>query len=352
MSRRTVRLPSVLADYACRRTLVCCRPPWRVYLGPQEDVVLRGRLRAAGAPHVAARLERATERPARDVTLIAQPDHGCALLDAPRGPDDGPAGCALQTAAGLAALPLTCRNFPRSIVRTPRGVEVAFLLQCPTAVDLIASAPAPISWVERDAAGWPYDARRAARDPMWWDERTGLTFDALETLRTGWWARLGAATDAESAARALDALRTTPDEPSATGATAVTPSRLDGDAAATELAFLGRLDARGARYQAAHETLAAALAPPAREDELAAALGAGPAAFTCAAAVTLQFAGVHSGQPVADGLRGAGWQVGLAVDLAARLMRLPWLTPGAALRDALTAAAHLARWAAHAQSSA
>lgn len=351
MSRRTVRLPSILAAYACRRTLVCCRPPWRVYLGPQEDVVLRGRLRAAGAPRVASRLDRALERPARDVTLIAQPDDGCALLDTPTQRHDGHAGCALQTAAGLPALPLTCRNFPRSVVRTPRGVEVAFLLQCPTVVDLVASAPAPVTWIERDAGDWPYDARRAARDPLWWDERGSITFDALEALRLGWFARLGAATDAPGAARALGALRAAPDAPGDAGDAALAPTRLDGDAAATEVAFLGRLDIRGPRYRETSDEVVAALAPPARADELDAALAVSPAAFTCAAAVTLQFAGVHSGQAVADGLRGASWQIGLAIDLAARLLRLRWLGPDAALRDALTTAAHLARWAAHAQSA-
>ena len=341
--RATVRLPAVLADYACARTLVCCKPPWRVYLGPHEDHVLIGRVSQAGDRRLTARVRAAIERPAPGVTLLAQPDDGCPLLD------EDAAGCVVHRVAGMGALPATCRNFPRSVVRTPDGLEVAFLLQCPTAAGIVARRPAPFTWVERDAAAWPYDDRRAADRDLWWDHRTPLTYEALTELRAAWWARLGADGEAAPSPEPLLALHDAPQHPTASAhATSLAAAEPDELLTSAEQRFLDRLDARGETYRLRADDVAAALAAPPTDAELARAWAAAPHAYLCAAALALQHAGVHTRQPVHDVLRGAAWQTLEAVQLTARLLPLAIGDPLDAVQDGLCVAAHVSRWLAHA----
>jgi|GEM_PF-2074683 len=342
--RATVLVPSVLADYACGRTLVCCKPPWRVYLGPHEDDVLLGRVGRAGDRRLTARVRAAIERPAPGVTLLAQPEEGCPLLD-----DEEP-GCAVHRVAGMSALPATCRNFPRSVVRTPEGLEVAFLLQCPTAAGMVARAPAPFSWVERDLDGWPYDDRRTAARDLWWDARTPLSWDDLAGLRARWWRRLGADGEEPPSAAALNALRTRPDAPEAEAPSTLAPLEPDEVLADAERRFLERLAARGARYAELGNDLTDALVTPTDEASLAHAWALSPHAWLCAAGLALQHAGVHTRQPVSDVFSGAAWQGIEAVQLAARLLPLAIGDPHEMIEDALCTAAHVVRWLAHSQS--
>jgi len=342
--RAAVRLPAALADYACARTLVCCKPPWRVYLGPHEDHVLLGRVARAGDRPLATRVRAAIERPALGVTLLTQPEEGCTLLD------DHGAGCAVQRVAGLGALPASCRNFPRSVVRTPHGLEVAFLLQCPTAAAMVTLHPLPFTWVERDATTWPYDDRRAVAPRIWWDARASISFDALTALRHAWWARLAGDGADGPAPDPVRALFDAPDDPGAAprhAPLAVPPP--DDDVTSAEQRFLERLDVRGPTYRARSADVRTALAASPTADDLARAWNAAPHAFLCATGLSLQLAGVHATQPVRDAFRGAAWQTLMAVSLTSRIMDLGVSDTASAVQDALCATAHVSRWIAHTQ---
>ena len=210
--------------------------------------------------------------------------------------------------------------------------------------------PRPFRWVERDAADYPYDGRRAA--PRGFTVRPGLPevpFDTLEAYRDAWWSRLaGDGPDGPSPAPVLALF----DEPLAPDAAPRRPLAAPAPTAATisaEARFLARLDARGAAYAALGDALDAALARPAAPADLEAAWAATPEAYLCATGLALQFAGVHAGQPLEDAFRGAAWQTLLAVSLAARLFTLGLADAPATAEDALTVAAHVSRWAAHAE---
>jgi hypothetical protein len=67
--------------------------------------------------------------------------------------------CAIQCSAGQAALPVSCRMFPRSVLIDGRGTFISLSHYCPTAASLLLD-PAPVSIVEAPAAlagPWPLD---------------------------------------------------------------------------------------------------------------------------------------------------------------------------------------------------
>lgn len=207
----TVRLPAVLADYACGRTMVCCRAPLRADLLPDEDRRVAAEL-AIRAPHLAARWPGAlVDR--GELKLMRQPGGQCVLLDAPER------ACSLHRDAGLDAMPHACRNYPRLVAQTPAGLEAALQLSCPTAAGMVTAVPQPFAWVERDAGNWLYppmfhvtdrvQASRAA-DMGFLDllaSLPGFTTDAARTRH--WWARLTAPWPSEDLVPALDAMTAT-----------------------------------------------------------------------------------------------------------------------------------------------
>jgi len=341
-----VRLPSLMAAYRCERSMVCCHGPWAVYLDPHERDIIRGRLRGSGAPETARRFERAIESPGPGVQILSQLGRGqrCALLDVHEA---APPSCALQTAAGLSSLPNVCRNFPRSVVRTSDGVEVAFILQCPTAARLVVDRPVPFAWHEEPAAAWPYDPRRVVRPPIRWDATTLMSLADLGAVRTGWWDRLSfrPAERPDDAVERLLAMLSAPDRPDADatlGRDLLTTEPSWGD---TLWDLLTRLPARLALYNAHASSIRRALTArpaPAALDALAASQGR---AALAAAALAVQHAGVHSTQPARDTVRAAAWQTLLAIVFAAALREGAPVTAAEAFADALTLAAQVARLA-------
>jgi hypothetical protein len=274
--------------------------------------------------------------------LVAQVGVRCVMLD-PCEP-----ACVLQRAAGLEALPLQCRNFPRSVTATPAGLEVAFLLDCPSVARIAVEAPEPFSWHEMALSDWPFPpTRRISFDTLVWRGEDRASQADLEALRRAWWSALAQAAagrrPAEGFVGLLAGLCETPADPGAGAATDAVPIvTLAPPQRRQVMALLERLRGRGATYQAGRAVIVDALTAEATADLLVRAAEIAPEAYACAAGLLVQLAGVHVDQPILEAIAAAGWQMALTLRLASALAQVPGVRPRAALRDALAAAAHLA----------
>lgn len=172
-----VRLPAVLQSYGCGRTLLCCHAPFRAHITDADQA----RIAPILDPSLSARLSAATGPLAGGTRRLEQPKGSCGMLDAP--------ACSLHAAVGLAALPSNCRNYPRSVVRSPDGVEVAFMLSCPTAAGMVVAAPAAFAWTTWDGL-WPWPADRRAAHSFQLSSERRISWPELVELRAHWWARL------------------------------------------------------------------------------------------------------------------------------------------------------------------
>lgn len=106
---------NIHAPYRCRHAGACCRASWMI--------------------------------PFEDGTIAARDAHGaCTFLDGTNGL------CSIHRAGGVAALPLTCRMFPRIVLKDARGTFISLSHFCPTAASLLFEASDPIAIVEAPAA--------------------------------------------------------------------------------------------------------------------------------------------------------------------------------------------------------
>ena len=146
-----VRVLSCHAGYRCQRRGVCCTSSWPIPVEADRLARLRAAL-ASGQLRTAARAERAAPFTTNDE---AGPESPAMLgLDGPRCvffDTSEPHQCLVHASLGHDALPLACRQFPRTSVHDPRGVSVTLSHYCPTAAALlehddglhiISSAPA------------------------------------------------------------------------------------------------------------------------------------------------------------------------------------------------------------------
>jgi len=268
----TVMLPKALAGYRCQRSLVCCRPPWRVWLAPEE-------VERLGSEHV--------EPLGGGRHLLAQRDNACSLLHA--GP---PGACTLHRDAGHDALPRQCQNFPRSVARRADGqLELAFLLDCPTVAGMVAQLSEPFALVEGETFALPV----APVNPS-------IDLAALDAARERWWSRLA---DAQTS-RDLLAVA------SAMGAGDVDP------VPELTLGMLYRL-ADGARFWPHHTALLEALKGGRRDAEVD---GLAVGAFAYAAAMGVQQAALHDGRPLEAGIRAAGTALVTMLNLHAAIVEV------------------------------
>jgi hypothetical protein len=143
---------SIHADYRCRHSGACCTADWDV---PVELPVYRSlaeRLRNGSlrvAPH-------AEELP----PFILEPDlpdDATAMLErTDRGEcvffERGSHLCVVHRDAGEAALPATCRHFPRLSVCDSRGTFITLSHFCPTAASMLFREDVPLEIVESPAA--------------------------------------------------------------------------------------------------------------------------------------------------------------------------------------------------------
>jgi Fe-S-cluster containining protein len=127
-----VRSLSVHAEYRCRRSGACCTSNWPIPI--EADRLSRLRIAIAdghltprpGAPPFA----RDRDAPA----LLGVSAGACVFFDA------STRLCRVHDALGHDALPLACRQFPRVVLRDPRGVSVVLSHYCPTAAALLDDA--------------------------------------------------------------------------------------------------------------------------------------------------------------------------------------------------------------------
>lgn len=148
---------SIHADYRCRHSGACCSADWDV---PVEvpvyrslaDAVEQGRLRVAPA---AAGIE----------PFIVEPDlpeGAAAMLDRTGAGtcvffETGSRLCVVHRDLGEAALPDTCRHFPRVAVRDRRGTFLTLSHFCPTAASMLFRTDVPLAVVVDPPAFPPRD---------------------------------------------------------------------------------------------------------------------------------------------------------------------------------------------------
>jgi Fe-S-cluster containining protein len=113
------------ADYRCRHSGACCRAGWTIPFDRREYHEVES-----------LRLTAGSFIPAGDGVMLAtkQPDGQCTFFSGSTHL------CAIQHTGGHAALPLTCRMFPRLVLSDARGTFISLSHFCPTAASLLFEA--------------------------------------------------------------------------------------------------------------------------------------------------------------------------------------------------------------------
>jgi hypothetical protein len=117
---------NVHADYACRHSGACCTAGWSIPVEPVNAALLGGRWLLPDESGACLKLDRSAHR------------------------------CRVHREHGEAALPDSCRHFPRRSLLDPRGTFVSLSHFCPTAATLLLDADGPLEIVEGPAA-FPHD---------------------------------------------------------------------------------------------------------------------------------------------------------------------------------------------------
>lgn len=122
------------AEYRCRRSGVCCSAGWTIPFDPKEVEIVR-----------ALPLTRGTvEETPRGAVARPREDGRCGFLHL----EGGAHTCEIHRAGGHAALPLTCRMFPRQVLHDSRGTFISLSHFCPTAVGLLFDDERPVGIVD------------------------------------------------------------------------------------------------------------------------------------------------------------------------------------------------------------
>ena len=124
-----VRALSCHARYRCRHSGACCTSGWPIPIEDDRLAVIRQGIDAGRLGSAAPRTH--VVRPEQGGLLLAQHDGRCVFFDS------SSRLCRIQEALGHGTLPLACRQFPRVVVRDPRGVSVVLSHYCPTAASLL-----------------------------------------------------------------------------------------------------------------------------------------------------------------------------------------------------------------------
>lgn len=142
---RRVRALSFHAGYACGNSGACCEAGWPI---PVEAVVL---------PLLRQAIDTRQATPAGDGPLLTFPDERPTSIGAVLGRTSAGACvffdraqregcCRVQRHAGLPAMPIACRQFPRIARHDARGTDVSLSHWCPTALACL-EADAPVAIV-------------------------------------------------------------------------------------------------------------------------------------------------------------------------------------------------------------
>jgi Fe-S-cluster containining protein len=151
----TVYALSIHADYRCRHSGQCCTADWDV---PVEVPIYRSLNDAMAAGRLTTAPEARSE--GLDRAFITGPDlpddAGAMLERTARGDcvffDRGTHLCVVHRDLGEAALPATCRHFPRLAVRDARGTSITLSHFCPTAASMLFREDVPLEIVAEPGA--------------------------------------------------------------------------------------------------------------------------------------------------------------------------------------------------------
>jgi Fe-S-cluster containining protein len=162
------------AAYRCRHSGACCRAGWSIPFDHDERETIHALGLTGGSL-------------TRDGVAERHDDGTCTFLIGDNGL------CAIHHAGGHAALPLTCRMFPRVVLHDARGTFISLSHFCPTAAGLLfepGESWPPVGIVDAPAALTEVGAldgldAREAWPPLL---RSGVMMD-LESY--GAWERLG-----------------------------------------------------------------------------------------------------------------------------------------------------------------
>jgi Fe-S-cluster containining protein len=208
------RCLSFHATYRCRDSGACCTAGWPIPVEADRidgltAVALRsGMRRATRGDDATDALVMPTDAPAETPALLTTRAGACVFYDPATGHH-----CRVHRAAGHAALPLACRQFPRVVVVDPRGASITLSHFCPTAAALLDSRD-PIRIVDNVPA-FPSDGEYVGLDA-----RASLPPLLRPNLLMDWdavslWERLSVAlitTDAASTVDTLARLRAVVDD--------------------------------------------------------------------------------------------------------------------------------------------
>ena len=122
------------AAYRCHRSGACCSAGWNIPFDAAELRTVTALVLTSGSVHQT------------DTGAAADMHHGrCSFLE---DEEPGVHACAIHRAGGHAALPLTCRMFPRIVLHDPRGTFVSLSHFCPTAAGLLFDATGEVTIVD------------------------------------------------------------------------------------------------------------------------------------------------------------------------------------------------------------
>ena len=125
------------AAYACRQSGACCSAGWTIPFDRQELDATRALALTTGTIRLSAH---------GGVAAIAG-DGRCSFLES----DSDRHTCAIHRAGGHAALPLTCRMFPRQVLHDSRGTFISLSHFCPTALAMLFDDEHPVAIVDAPA---------------------------------------------------------------------------------------------------------------------------------------------------------------------------------------------------------
>ncbi|MGH9407826.1 MAG: YkgJ family cysteine cluster protein, partial [Vicinamibacterales bacterium] len=121
------------AAYRCRHSGACCRAGWPIPFDGNEFVS------AGSLPLVPGGFIRDNRGGAH---AARHPDGSCVFFDR------GTSLCEIHRLGTQAALPLTCRMFPRRVLHDARGTFVSLSHFCPTAAALVFNWCEPLRVVD------------------------------------------------------------------------------------------------------------------------------------------------------------------------------------------------------------
>ncbi len=143
---------SVHADYRCRSTGMCCSSGWEIPVAPDAEKALHAAL-TGGALHPprpgsGPLLRPVDGLPDGALSVLGQDSRGrCLFLET-----DGVPLCSVHRQLGADALPVSCRQFPRVALETPRGVFITLSHYCPTAARALLRQDIALTIVESPPA--------------------------------------------------------------------------------------------------------------------------------------------------------------------------------------------------------